>query len=79
VVLSQHPEAPPAEIGQAAAPGLLRAEIAPVGDEGRRDWRLTLSTVPPLPPGRRDLIVYVHRSDARCLIGPIRATLVVDE
>jgi hypothetical protein len=79
IVLTQHPEASPAEIGHVAVPPLLRAEVAPAGDEGGRAWRLTLSTVPPLPPGRRDLDVYASRADGRSLIGPIRVTLIVDE
>lgn len=78
VVLTQHPEAPLAEIGHVAVPSLLRAEVEPAGDEGGRHWRLTLSTVPPLPPGRRDLDVYVSRSDSPSLIGPIHVTLIVD-
>ena len=78
VTLTQHPEAPWAELGHIAVSEILRSEVARVGGEAAREWRLTLTTVPPLPPGRRDLTVYAYREDSTAMIGPIRATLVVE-
>lgn len=79
VTLTQHPEAPEAELGHIAVPALLTSMVARAEGTASRDWTLTLTTVPPLPPGRRDLNVYTYRKDSSAMIGPIRVTLIVTE
>jgi hypothetical protein len=76
VTLTQHPEAPPAELGHIAAPAPLTSAIARAGENDSRDWTLTLTTTPPIPAGRRDLTVYAFRTDSSAMIGPIRVTLI---
>lgn len=79
VTLTQDPAAPLAELGHIAVPARLTHTLERAGGATSRDWTLTLTTVPPLPVGRRDLSVYAYRQDSTAMIGPIQVTLIVPE
>ena len=82
VTLTQHPDAPPAELGHISAPSPLLAEVVPGGDAGaggRRQWTLRLTTVPPLPAGRSDRSVYAYTQGSAVMIGPIPVALIVED
>ncbi len=77
LTLLQDHDAPPVEPGDLSLPRRLQAELF-TDDKDARRWTLTLQTVPPLRPGRQDLVVYVSCSGQGNLIGPIPVTLLVE-
>jgi len=81
IELTRHPDAPPEEAPQILAPprSLLRldAENGPSsGTEGSR--RITITTVPPLPPGRHEFSLYAY-TPGPSGVPPVRVILIVAE
>ena len=82
IELTLHPDAPPEEAPQILAPvkSLLRVDVeqAPTSDGGI-SHRVTITTVPPLPPGRREATLYAYAAGPSTGIPPVRVILIVTE
>ncbi len=82
IELTLHPDAPPEEPPQILAPSksLLRLDVekAPTSDSGA-SHRVTITTVPPLPPGRREATLHAHTAGSSTGIPPVRVILIVTE
>jgi hypothetical protein len=74
VTVTRHPQAPPTVLTHVNASPFLHAEFAPnPSDPSGRTWTVTVSTRPPLPPGRQQGSILIETSDAM----PLAATIPV--
>lgn len=82
IELTLHPDAPPEESPQILAPvkSLLRVDVenASISDGGA-SHRVTITTVPPLLPGRRETTLYAYSAGSSTGIPPVRVILIVTE